>query len=353
MSFTKAPFTQTSFTKSRLAVAVMAVTAGLACAEETPDQQATLINQVTVSATRSDNTLAESGKTIEVVGGQTIEEEQPESVAQALNSLPNVTVSGGPRATSQSVNIRGLEGVRVLQVVDGVRQNFSNGHRGTYFLDPELLKSVEVVKGPASNLWGSDAIGGVVVQNTKDAKDFLEPDETIGGYVSQGYFSNNKKSLTSGSVYGRTDSLDWLLNGYYNDSDNYKLGNGKELSNSASREQGGMAKLGWQLNDDNRFEFDALHSTSDARVPSNPTANASTSVLPIDRNSKNTNLSFTYQFDPDSRLIDSRLQIFNTNTQFDEKRYTKGQKDSTKYKTQGIAWTNQSLFNQLRYDLWG
>ncbi|WP_431312111.1 TonB-dependent receptor plug domain-containing protein [Shewanella glacialipiscicola] len=55
-----------------------------------------------------------------------------------MNYLPNVTLTGGPREQVQGVNIRGLGGNRVLQLIDGVRQNFESGHRPTYFLDPSL-----------------------------------------------------------------------------------------------------------------------------------------------------------------------------------------------------------------------
>ena len=336
-----------TFTKSRLAIAVMAVTSGLATAEEAAKDTATLMNKVTVTAGRVEKSVESISQSVEVVDQYDIQQEQPESVAQALKSLPNVAVSGGPRASAQGVTIRGLGGTRVLQVTDGARQNFNNGHRGTYFMDPELLKSIEVVKGPASSLWGSGAIGGVVVQNTKDAKDFLEPGQTVGGYVSQGFHSNNSKSLTSGSVYGQDGGIDWLLNGYYNDSDNYELGNGEDLQNSGSREKGGLAKLGWQVNEDSRLEFSALHSQTDATVPSNPATNVGTSSPLIRRDSSSTNLSAAYLFDPESTLVDSKLQLFFTDTEFDEYRIEKKQRDKTRYKTHGLAFTNLSELKGL------
>ncbi|WP_079253793.1 TonB-dependent hemoglobin/transferrin/lactoferrin family receptor [Endozoicomonas arenosclerae] len=341
-----------TFTRSRLAIAVMAVSSGFAYAESAPQTDATLLNQVTVTATRSEKDINDVAQTIEVVDQYQIQRDQPESVAQAVKSLPNVSVSGGPRSNSQSINIRGLEGTRVLQITDGARQNFANGHRGTYFTDPELLKSIEVVKGPSSNLWGSGAIGGVVVQNTKTAEEMLEPGKTLGGYVSQGFHSNNNKSLTNGSIYGVTDNFDWLLNGYYNDAGNYETGtsgkgNGDEVENSGSREQGGMAKLGWQLNDDSRLEFKAQHAQTNAKVPSNPAEQVDTDVPLIIQESTNTNLSAAYLFNPDSNLIDSKFQLFYNDTEFDEYRIEDKQTDNTHYKTLGAAFTNVSKLTHL------
>lgn len=336
-----------TFSKSRLAIAVMAVSSGFVYAESASQTDATLLNQVTVTATRSEKDINDVAQTIEVVDQYQIRQEQPESVAQAVKSLPNVSVSGGPRANSQSINIRGLEGTRVLQITDGARQNFSNGHRGTYFTDPELLKSIEVVKGPSSNLWGSGAIGGVVVQNTKTAEEMLEPGETLGGYISQGFHSNNNESRTSGSLYGVNDNFDWLLNGYYNDGGNYETGtsgegNGDDVENSGSREQGAMAKLGWQLNDDSRLEFKAQQAQTNAKVPSNPATNVGSSSPLITQETSNTNLSAAYLFNPDSALIDSKFQLFYNDTEFDEYRIEKGQTDNTHYKTLGTAFTNLS-----------
>ncbi len=346
------------FTRSRLAIAVMAVSSGVVYADNAPQADTTLLNQVTVTATRSEKNINDVAQTIEVVDQYQIQQDQPESVAQAVKSLPNVSVSGGPRSNSQSINIRGLEGTRVLQIVDGARQNFNNGHRGTYFTDPELLKSIEVVKGPSSNLWGSGAIGGVVVQNTKTAGELLEPGETFGGYISQGFQSNNNESRTSASLYGVTDNFDWLLNGYYNDGGNYETGtsgkgNGDEVENSGSREQGGMAKLGWQLNDDSRLEFKAQQAQTNAKVPSNPSTAVDTDSPLIIQESTNTNLSAAYLFNPDSALVDSKFQLFYNDTEFDEYRIEDKQTDNTRYKTLGAAFTNESKLNyfDLTYGL--
>ena len=209
------------------------------------------------------------------------------------------------------------------------------------------MKSIEVVKGPASSLWGSGAIGGVVVQNTKDASDLLEPGQTVGAYVSQGYHSNNSKSLTSGSVYGQDGDMDWLLNGYYNDGDDYKLGNGEDLANSSSRQKGGMAKLGWQLNDESRFEVKAQLSQQNAKVPSNPSVNVGSSAPLITQETTSNNFSGAYLFNPDSERVNSKLQFFYTDTEFDEHRIEANQKDNTRYKTLGTALTNQSSFSNF------
>jgi hemoglobin/transferrin/lactoferrin receptor protein len=136
---------------------------------------------------------------------------QAQSVAQTLLYEPNITTGGGPRAANQEVNIRGLTGNKVLQTVDGARQSFESGHRPSYFLDPELLASVEAVRGPVSSLWGSGALGGVVAQRTINAGDFLPGERDLGGFVKTGFNSNNNQHTSTAAVLGRNGGTDWLL----------------------------------------------------------------------------------------------------------------------------------------------
>ncbi|MEZ5435719.1 MAG: TonB-dependent receptor plug domain-containing protein [Pseudomonadales bacterium] len=60
-----------------------------------------------------------------VVTKEKINQMQPSSTAEVLSHESNIELAGGPRASSQIVNIRGIEGQQVLQTVDGVRQNFN------------------------------------------------------------------------------------------------------------------------------------------------------------------------------------------------------------------------------------
>lgn len=135
--------------------------------EKKPELVETEFDEVLVSATRLSEKVSQTSRSVAVVSEEQLNVAQASSVAEALKNEANITLTNGPRATSQGVEIRGLSGDRVLQTIDGARQNTSSGHRGSYFMDPELLKSIEVIRGPASSLWGSGAIGGVVAQNTK------------------------------------------------------------------------------------------------------------------------------------------------------------------------------------------
>ncbi|MGI2039646.1 TonB-dependent hemoglobin/transferrin/lactoferrin family receptor [Shewanella frigidimarina] len=305
----------------------------------------TEFDEVLVTATRISEKASDTSRSVTVVGEEKIQELQPSSVADALKNEANVTVTNGPRASSQGVEIRGLSGQRVLQTIDGARQNTNSGHRGTYFMDPELLSSIEVVRGPASSLWGSGAIGGVVAQNTKSASDFLEDGDTFGGYVKQGFETNGDKIKTSATLYGVADTIDWLLSGSYHDSNNITIGNDQTLENSGSEVGSGLAKVGWEPSDDQRLQLSARFSDTDELVPSNPSTVVGSSVPLIQRNTKDQNVTLDYSFNPtDNPLVDLNANLYWNGTDYDEDRVTKDQVDSTEYNTIGFTLNNSSSF---------
>lgn len=306
-------------------------------------------DEVLVSATRIQEKVSESSRSAAVVGEEQLAEKQGDSVAEVLKTEANINIANGPRASAQQVEIRGLSGQRVLQTIDGARQNTSAGHRGTFFMDPELLSSVEVVRGPASSLWGSGAIGGVVSQNTKSAREMLDEGQSFGGYLKQGYETNGQRSKSSGAIYGAKGSIDWLLNGSYSDGDNIKAGNDNTLGNSASRSRSGLAKFGWQLDEAQRLQLSGRINEISEAVPSNPATDVSNSVPLVRRDSKDSNLTLDYSLAPSSNaLLDLDAKFYWNKTDYDENRLTKGQFDTTEYETLGFSIANRSQWQGLK-----
>lgn len=306
-------------------------------------------DEVLVSATRIQEKVSESSRSAAVVGEEQLAEKQGDSVAEVLKTEANINIANGPRASAQQVEIRGLSGQRVLQTIDGARQNTSAGHRGTFFMDPELLSSVEVVRGPASSLWGSGAIGGVVSQNTKSAREMLDEGQSFGGYLKQGYEANGQRSKSSGAIYGAKGSIDWLLNGSYSDGDNIKAGNDNTLENSASRSRSGLAKFGWQLDEAQRLQLSGRINEISEAVPSNPATGVSNSVPLVRRDSKDSNLTLDYSLAPrGNALLDLDAKFYWNKTDYDENRLTKGQFDTTEYETLGFSIANRSQWQGLK-----
>ncbi len=311
------------------------------------DHKSETIEHIVVTATRTDRDPAEVARSISIVDRATIESIQGQSVADLLAYLPNVTAAGGPRAGSQTVNIRGLGGNKLLQTVDGARISFESGHRPSYYLDPELLKAVEALRGPASSLWGSGALGGVIAQRTLDPSD-LVGDESFGGFVRSGFNKNSSQSTTTIAVAGEGESLDWMLSGYYRDSDDLELGNGETLTGSASRDQGMLGKLQWQLGDNHDIQLNVRASENEGTVPTNGTAtiNPRSNFL-IDRKTETVNSTLTWDYANGGDWLDSRVLVYWNQIDISEARASDLPSDDTLLDEYGVNLMNVSQLGSV------
>ncbi|RTE66312.1 TonB-dependent hemoglobin/transferrin/lactoferrin family receptor [Amphritea opalescens] len=331
-----------------LAVLISSIISIPAVAASSTDSPVFNVGKVVVNATRMEQDADDVSREVIVIDKEAIDSMQPQSVAEVLANEPNILIEGGSRPGYQSVNIRGLGGNQILQTVDGVRQDFESGHRPSYFLDPILLKSVEVIKGPASSLWGSGALGGVVAQSTIGAADILEPGDDFGGLIKSGFNFNNNQSTTTAVLAGRTDSVDWLFSGYYRDSDDLEMGNGDALENSSSQDQGALAKLDWQIDEDQSLAFNLRHATVEGGVPSNGTSEVNgSSVFLLDKDQVNDGASVDYKINTQSPLVNAQFMAYWDSIDIDETRVSDDRADSTEKETFGLNINNLSQFGNI------
>lgn len=136
------------------------------------------LEYITVTATRMERDLRDLPGTVSVITREQFERNVARDIRDLVRYEPGVSVSGTGRFGLSGFTIRGIGGDRVLTQVDGVRaaDEFSFGpflQARRDFVDIDALKSVEIIRGPASSLYGSDALGGVVSFITKDPVDYL------------------------------------------------------------------------------------------------------------------------------------------------------------------------------------
>lgn len=237
-------------------------------------------DEVVVSATRTNQTLGNTAAKVDVVSEKDIEKNMSKDIGEVFEYTPGVTVNGSNRQGIQNVNIRGVEGNRVKILVDGVAQaqafdgqpyDFINS--SAVYIEPDMVKSVEVVKGAASSLHGSDAVGGVVAFETKDPRDFLKDGESFGGQVKLSYFSEDKSFSEHVALANRIGDLETLVaftrrdgekidNFSNNTHENYSVTDQDTSKNDL------LIKLQYQLNPAHRLELlgEVIHNESDSDI---------------------------------------------------------------------------------------
>lgn len=158
---------------------------------------------VSVTATRSEKSVFDTPQTVTVIGQDDLERRNQGNLRDITRYEPGVDIGNQPaRGGATNYTIRGIGENRVRVQIDGVRvPEFpeSNAGPGTYtrdFVDVETLKRVEIVRGPASALYGSDAIGGVVAYVTKDPDDYLQRVGKDWAAVAKAGYDSADKSLS-------------------------------------------------------------------------------------------------------------------------------------------------------------
>lgn len=335
----------------RLALGAMlslaAVTAASAQQAKTGTTPVTTFDTVTVTATRNETRVFDYPGSVTVIEQQEIEAAQPHSLGDIFYGVPGLDMDGGPRPAGEVPTIRGLGGDRVLIKVDGARRNFTAGHDGRIFIEPELLKQVDIVRGPASSIYGSGAIGGVLEFTTKDAADYLKPGERFGGIGKIGYQTAANMKVLGGTAFGRLgDDVDGIANLTFRESQDIRLGDGTSLENSAVRLKNGFAKIGWTPGDFHSFKLSGLRYNDDSDVPVNPqAAEAGTNPVAVREIVQNeVNLAYHYR-DPANDLLDLKANIYRNELDLTENRRNVVQVEEVNFDTQGIDLQNTVRFN--------
>ncbi|QWA27669.1 TonB-dependent receptor [Pseudomonas sp. RC3H12] len=235
------------------------------------------LQQVTVSATRSAQDVSQVPSTVSVQTREQLDRQNVNDIKELVRYEPGVSVGGvGQRSGLNGYNIRGIDGERILTQVDGVSipDSFFYGpyaQTQRNYVDPEIVKRVEILRGPASVLYGSNAIGGAVSYYTLDPEDIIKPGKDVGARLKTGYSSADESWLTSATVAGRQGDFDGLLhlsqrNGHETESYGEHGGTGLNRSKANPedvRTTNVLAKLGWNYADDARFGFTYEHYKDD------------------------------------------------------------------------------------------
>jgi hemoglobin/transferrin/lactoferrin receptor protein len=280
---------------------------------------------------------------VSVITREEIEIFAPSSISDALRDVPGVEFSGGPRRTGETPSIRGRGGENVLILLDGARQSFISAHDGRFFLDPDLIKSAEVVKGPASSLYGSGAVGGVLAFETIDAADLLQEGETSGIRLRLGYQSVNEDALGTLTGYTQQGNLDLVGSFGLRSSGDIELGSGATLP-SDDDIQNYLVKAGYALSDDLRIEGSWQRFENTAIEPNNGQGTAIGNDVEKDISTDTFRVNAIYN--PTSNgLINTTLTAYKTNTSVEEFDQSLPRTTLRDIQTTGLGIRNASSVN--------
>lgn len=191
---------------------------------------------------------------------------QGAGIEAVLNGIPGVTTESTPGDPAIAVNIRGLQSQgRVVVTIDGARQNFArsdHGANGTFYADPEMLRSMEVVRGPAGADAAPGAIGGTLALRTVEAADLIAAGAAQGGEARLRYGDLTANPLLH-VAYARRfgESASALLAFTRAKSADYEAGDGQKVD-AEDTTLSGLGKLEFSPFDGQRvvLSYSALNS---------------------------------------------------------------------------------------------
>lgn len=165
-----------------------------------------VLDDLTVYAGKSAQPLYTVANQVSLIERGTLERQQVQELAEIARYLPALdSETSAPRFGFSGLSIRAIGGNRVALESDGVPLpqqynvgNFADSSRLS--LDPAVIQRIEILRGPASVLYGSDAIGGVIIVDTVDADDLVAPGRNRAYQLGAGWYGINDASLVRATV---------------------------------------------------------------------------------------------------------------------------------------------------------
>ncbi|WP_413482025.1 TonB-dependent hemoglobin/transferrin/lactoferrin family receptor [Stenotrophomonas maltophilia] len=283
-----------------------------AAAAATAAPDAREFDRVQVTATRTERAVSDVAATVDVIDREQMDRHLVQDIKDLLRYEPGLSVSrSAARFGLGSIRIRGLDGNRVRVQTDGIAMptsfnigSFSNANRN--FTDLDTLKRVEIVRGPASSLYGSDALGGVVAFVTKDPADYLKDGKDSYVGLKFGYDGEWKGLL--GGVTSAFGGEHWsgMVNINHrqgqetgNKGDVRSLDNTRTAPNPQDRDgRSGLAKLVYAPSEDQRFRLtvEGNEDNTDTNVLSSIDHTTTTGMKARDTQNR-TRVSFAHEMD--------------------------------------------------------
>lgn len=268
------------------------------------------LDAVVVTANRTPEKKIDTNADVAVVSAKEIEEKHFDDVAQAVKNVPGVFISSHGSSNqvgmSEQIYINGSPNVVVL--VDGMRRNTNGNSLATVnigdMVSMDSIDHIEVLKGSASTLYGSDAQGGVINIITKNAK------ENGIKTTLRTSFGDNSKEKYSIHNAGREDKIFWNVEAGKELQGNYEDGWGRNVINHLNAEHYNV-KLGYDLSEDSNVIFNYEKYKADYTRPAENGLDKNSSKGKKDND--HMNVQYTAQI---NERLTNQLSIYKTKTSY-------------------------------------
>lgn len=277
-------------------------------------------DRIQVTATRTERAIVDVPASVDVIDHERLDDTMIRDIKRLVRFEPGVSVTSSfGRFGLGGFRIRGLDGNRVQIQTDGIPVSdafsigsFANANRN--FVDLDTLKRVEIVRGPASSLYGSDALGGVVAFVTKDPADYLVDDKDAYFGLKFGYEGDWRGLFGGATAAFGGDRWSCMValsqrqgQETRNQGDNRSTGVNRTASNPQDRDGNSvLAKLVFAPSDDQRLRLTAESNEDNTETDVLTSVNATTRSLLGDDSQKRKRVSLTHEMDAvDAALADS------------------------------------------------
>ena len=242
-----------------LALALSAVFPGVQAQPLAETQSTTTV----VTAARAPQSAQQLLADMSVIDRATIEASGATGLADVLARLPGIQmVRNGGLGNTTSVMLRGADTAYTAVYIDGIRFSSQSGSGGPTWesIPLAMIDRIEVLRGPAAAIYGSDAIGGVVQIFTRRAEQAFTPS------VSVGLGSNGTRRAQAGvsGVGGEDKAWDYALDIAGERSDGFDVRPSRNADRDGYKSLSGAARLGWRINDQHQLRASLLASDIDA-----------------------------------------------------------------------------------------
>ena len=288
--------------------------------------QEEVIEETVVISAKYPVPLSEVIGSVDSISLRDIESRQVSDLRDLLDNTIGVSVTKdvyAGRTFNNTISIRGMGDKRVNLLIDGVRFGETYNGYGRDLVDTELLKRVEILKGPSSALYGSDGLAGAILYITKDPSD-LATDSSFYQSLNAGYDSDNEHSKFSYLAANVGERMEGLIQITTRDLSETELhDDATKKPNPFSGKQSSIFLKGKYLISDNAgltLTFDTqewegdINLSSDLGTSGYPQMISTTSALGDDDGSRD-RVSLSFDFSAQSRLYDNgSLSIYSQET---------------------------------------